>query len=72
MYKEPKNTYEMAMNEVYQNAEQYINNKTYAGLEPITANLETIYRKLSYEQQQEFADNFYQLFCLTDTEDEEY
>lgn len=73
MYKEPKNSYEIAMNEVYEEAEQYISNRTYAGLEPITANLETIYNKLSYDLQMELADNFYQLLCLTDTEeDEEY
>lgn len=71
MYNEPKNLYEIAMNEVYLDAEQYINNRTYAGLEPIIANLDTIYQKLTYEQQQEFSDNFYRLFCLTNTEESE-
>jgi len=71
MYNEPKNLYEIAMNEVYLDAEQYINNRTYAGLEPIIANLDTIYQKLTYEQQQELSDNFYRLFCLTNTEESE-
>lgn len=70
MYKKPKNSYERAMNEVYEETEQYINNRTYAGLEPITANLEEIYNRLPCELQMELGDNFYQLFCLTDTEEE--
>lgn len=69
MYIEAKNCYEMAMNEIYQETEQYRNNQTYAGLEPITGNLETIYRKLTHEQQQNLAANFYQLLYLTDMED---
>lgn len=69
MYKEPKNNYEIAMNEVYEQAEVYINKRTYAGLEPIAANLETIYSQLPYELQIKFAPNFYRLFCLTETEE---
>lgn len=70
MYKEPKNRYEVVMNEIYEEAERYINSRTFAGLEPITANLEVIYKRLPYELQMELGNNFYHLFCLTDTEDE--
>lgn len=67
-YKEPKNTYEIAMNEIYTAAEQFINNRTYAGLDPIVSNLETIYKSIPYDLQMELSDYFYQLLCLTDNE----
>lgn len=70
-YKEPKNTYEIAMNEIYAEAEPYINNRTYVGLDPIISNLETIYKSIPYDLQMELSDNFYQLLCLTDNEDGE-
>ena len=67
-YKEPKNTYEIAMNEICTVAEQFINNRTYAGLDPIVSNLETIYKSIPYDLQMELSDYFYQLLCLTDNE----
>lgn len=61
-----KNSYEAAMNEIFDAAEPFIRNRTYVGLEPIVANLDAIYRGLPYELQMKFCDNFYQLLCLTD------
>ena len=69
-YKEPKNIYEIAMNEIYVAAQSFINNRTYAGLDPIVLNLETIYKKLPYDLQMELSEHFYQLLYLTDNESE--
>lgn len=69
-YKEPKNTYEVAMNEIYTAAAPFIDNHTYAGLDPIVSNLETIYKTIPYDLQMKLSDNFYQLLCLTDNEEE--
>lgn len=69
MYTNPKNSYEFAMNSIYKAAEPAINNRTYVGLEPIAANLEAIYRNLPEEFQIKFGDNFYDLLCLTETEE---
>lgn len=69
MYINPKNSYEITMNSIYEAAEPSKNNRTYVGLEPITANLETIYRGLPEELQIKFGDNFYDLLCLTETEE---
>lgn len=64
-YKEPKNIYEISMNEIYTEAELFINHRTYAGLDPIVSNLETIYKSIPYDLQVELSDNFYQLLYLT-------
>ena len=69
MYINPKNSYEITMNSIYEAAEPSKNNRTYVGLEPIAANLETIYRGLPEELQIKFGDNVYDLLCLTETED---
>lgn len=69
MYINPKNSYEITMNSIYEAAEPSKNNRTYVGLEPIVANLETIYRGLPEELQIKFGDNFYDLLCLTETEE---
>lgn len=65
-YPDNKNMYEIAMNKIFEAAEPFIRNRTYAGLEPIAANLDAIYHGLPYDLQMKFSDNFYQLLCLTD------
>lgn len=68
-YPDNKNAYEAAMNEIFDAAEPFIRNRTYAGLDPIAANLDAIYRGLPYDLQMKFCDNFYQLLYLTDNEE---
>lgn len=65
-YTDNKNAYETAMNEIFDAAEPFIRNRTYAGLDPIVSNLDAIYRGLPHELQMKFCDNFYQLLYLTD------
>ena len=70
-YKEPKNSFERELNLIYQNAEECINRRTYAGLDPVVVHLVCIYEGLTDEQKEKLADHFYQLFFLTNDEEDE-
>ena len=61
----------MAMNEVYEEMEHFLDRGIFVRLEPVTVAIESIYRKLPQDLQQELSENFYQLFSLTDFEDSE-
>lgn len=71
MYKNPKNVYEVEINKVYEIVEEFVSNGIFAGVDSAITNLETIYKTLTYEQQQKLFANFYQLFCLINTEEME-
>lgn len=59
MFKEPKNMYEVAINELYEAGDG-----SEPELDPLFFIMQRIYGGLSYEQQQKMSDDFYDIFTM--------
>lgn len=59
MFKEPKNSYEVAVNELYE-----IRDGTEPEMGPLFYIMQRIYTGLSYEQQQQMSEDFYDMLSM--------